>query len=173
MSDAGSNAGLDDAAIARKKLQAEDLARAKEAGWNNPIPFKYDTVVGGEAAPDETRESAPWLSDAAVYQWDDEFGDVGERNPDLERMLFEDSDLQRIGKKIDALSFNVDVEGPEKIQPVRSVSSHNLCQLDYSLMSTVRGCWSPSRDGRQRQALPVHRSHAHSVILHPIGPDWP
>jgi ATP-dependent RNA helicase DDX3X len=173
MSDACSNAGLDDAAIARKKLQAEDLARAKEAGWNNPIPFKYDTVVGGEAAPDETRETAPWLSDAAVYQWDDEFGDVGERNPDLERMLFEDSDLQRIGKKIDALSFNVDVEGPEKIQPVRSVSSHNLFPLDYSLMSTVRGCWSPSRDGRQRQAVPVHHSHTHSVILHPIGSDWP
>ncbi|KAH7078513.1 P-loop containing nucleoside triphosphate hydrolase protein [Paraphoma chrysanthemicola] len=127
MSDAGSNAGLDEAAIARKQKQAEDLARAKEAGWNNPIPFKYDTVVAGEAAvPDETRDSAPWLSDAAVYQWDDEFGDVGDRNPDLEKMLFENDDLQRVGQNIKALSFEVAVEGPEKVQPVRNFEDAGL-----------------------------------------------
>ena len=122
MSDAGSNAGLDDAAIARKAKQAEDLARAKAAGWTNPIPFNYDTVVGSEAAPDETRNSAAWLSDAAVYQWDDEFGDVGEPNPDLEQMLFAGEHLQRAGGAIKALSFEVNTEGPEKVQPVRDVS---------------------------------------------------
>jgi ATP-dependent RNA helicase DDX3X len=122
MSDAGSNAGLDEAALARKQQLTADLARAKEAGWNNPIPFNYDTVVGGEAVPDETRDSAAWLSDAAVYAWDDEFGDVGEPNPELEKMLFADEHLQRAGGAIKALSFDVSLEGPVKVQPVRDVS---------------------------------------------------
>jgi ATP-dependent RNA helicase DDX3X len=149
MSDAGSNAGLDETAIARKQKQAEDLARAKEAGWSNPIPFKYDTVVGGEPVPDETRDSAPWLSDAAVYQWDDEFGDVGERNPELEKMLFEDTNLQRAGQHIKALSFHVNIEGPEKVQPVRNVSPHNQHRRSSLLISIVRGCRSSPCHGRQ------------------------
>lgn len=121
MSDAGSNAGLEEATITRKQNLTEDLARAKAAGWNNPIPFNYDTIVGGEAAPDETRDNAPWLSDAAIYQWDDEFGDVGEPNQELEKMLFADELLQRAGSGIKALSFIVNVEGPTKVQPVRDV----------------------------------------------------
>jgi ATP-dependent RNA helicase DDX3X len=122
MSDAGSNAGLDEAALDRKQQLVEDLSRAKDAGWNNPIPFNYETVVGGEAAPDETRDSAAWLSDAAVYAWDDEFGDVGEPNPELEKMLFADEHLQRAGGAIKALTFEVNTEGPVKVQPVRDVS---------------------------------------------------
>jgi len=122
MSDAGSNAGLDEAAIARKAQMAEDLARAKAAGWTDPIPFNYAPVQDGEAGPDETRDAAVWLSDAAVYAWDDEFGDVGEPNPDLEKMLFSGEHLQRAGGAIKALSFNVTVEGPERIQPTRTVS---------------------------------------------------
>ena len=89
---------------------------------NNPIPFNYETVGGGEAAPDETRQDAQWLSDAAIYQWDDEFGDVGDRNPDLEKVLFDDENLQRAGGAIKALSYEVAVEGPEKVLPVRDVS---------------------------------------------------
>lgn len=63
-----------------------------------------------------------WLSDAAVYQWDDEFGDVGEPNPELEKMLFDDENLQRAGGAIKALSYEVSTEGPVKIHPVREVS---------------------------------------------------
>jgi hypothetical protein len=121
MSDAG-NAPAIDAAEARKAKQAEDLARAKAAGWNDPTPFKYEPVAQGEEAPDETRDTAVWLSDAAVYAWDDEFGDVGEPNPELEKMLFTGEHLQRAGGAIKALSFEVNTEGPEKIQPVRNVS---------------------------------------------------
>jgi ATP-dependent RNA helicase DDX3X len=134
MSDAGSNAGLDEAAIARKQKLAEDLARAKSAGWNNPIPFSYDTAAGGEVAPDETRDTAVWLSDAAIYQWDDEFGDVGAPNPELEKMLFADEHLQRAGGAIKALSFEVSVEAPEKVHPVRNVSTVTTCIVMHMLM---------------------------------------
>jgi ATP-dependent RNA helicase DDX3X len=122
MSDAGTIIAPDEAAIARKEQLAADLARAKEAGWDNPVPFKYEPVADGAAVPDETRDSAPWLSDAAIYQWDDEFGDVGEPNPDLEKMLFEDPHMQRVGQQIKALSFDVQVEGPDPVKPVRNVS---------------------------------------------------
>jgi ATP-dependent RNA helicase DDX3X len=122
MSDAGSNAGLDDATILRKQSDAVNLARAKAAGWTEPIPTVYEAVADGETARDDTHDSAVWLSDAAIYQWDDEFGDVGEPNPELEKMLFADENLQRAGERIKALSFNVTVEAPEKVHPVRDVS---------------------------------------------------
>ena len=127
MSDTGTPvATATDPAAARKELQAADLARAQDAGWNNPVPFQYETVVGGTPAEDETRDTAVWLSDAAIYQWDDEFGDVGEPNPELEKMLFDDQYLQRAGGAIKALSFDITLEGPTKISPVRNVSHTNI-----------------------------------------------
>ncbi|KAH9868465.1 hypothetical protein J1614_007537 [Plenodomus biglobosus] len=123
MTDAGApDTGLDAAALARKEQAAANLARAKEAGWNNQIPFQYETVVGGTPAEGETRDSAVWLSDAAVYEWDDEFGDVAPPNPELEKVLFLEQHLQRAGGAIKALSFDVSIEGPTKVQPVRNVS---------------------------------------------------
>ena len=123
MSNAGNpSADVDHVALARKEQAAKDLVRAKDAGWNNPVPFNYDTVVGGVPNPEETRETAGWLSDAVVYQWDDDFGDVGEPNPDVEKALFFSDHMQRQGTAVKALEFDVTVEGPEKVLPVRNVS---------------------------------------------------
>ena len=96
---------------------------------NKPIPFSYETVQGGEPASDEAPKEAAWLSDAAIYQWGDEFGDVGEPNPELEQMLFQDENLQRAGDSIKALSYEVTVEGPEKVLPVREVGRIAFCSL--------------------------------------------
>jgi ATP-dependent RNA helicase DDX3X len=128
MSDVGTPEVAADPAVARKEQQAQDLARARDAGWTDRMPFMYESVVGGTPAEDETRDTAVWLSDAAIYEWDDEFGDVGEPNPELEKMLFQDEYLQRAGGAIKALSFDVSLEGPNKISPVRNVShfTHNL-----------------------------------------------
>ncbi|KAF1975451.1 DEAD-domain-containing protein [Bimuria novae-zelandiae CBS 107.79] len=98
MSDAGTNgvAVVDDAAATSKAQQkAEDLQRATEAGWQKPIPFEY----GVAAAPntEDTGDAAKWLSDAVVYEWTDDYGDVGPENPELEKELFEDPDIQRQG----------------------------------------------------------------------------
>lgn len=124
MSDAGAPIGVDAAAEARKLQQAEDLKRAKDAGWNDPTPFKYEAAAPeGEVDQPDNRDSAPWLSDAAVYQWDDEFGEVGEPQPELEKMLFADDNIQRRGGNFNALSFEVSLEGPIKVQPVREVST--------------------------------------------------
>lgn len=111
-----------DPAAARKEQQAQDFAKAKAAGWADPVPFHYGNTTGDDSAEDETREDAVWLCDAAIYQWDDDFGDVGEPNPELEKMLFSNEYQQRAGEAIKALSFEVNVEGPNKLNPVRNVS---------------------------------------------------
>lgn len=42
-------------------------------------------------------------------------------------MLFQDENLQRAGGAIEALSYEVTVEGPEKVHPVREVSCLTFC----------------------------------------------
>ncbi|KAF1913725.1 P-loop containing nucleoside triphosphate hydrolase protein [Ampelomyces quisqualis] len=137
MSDAGSNLGLDEAALARKQQLAENLAIAKAAGWQKPIPFNYDTASGEHAGAEETRDSAAWLSDAVIYAWDDEFGEIGEPNPELEKMLFDDENIQRAGGAIKALSFDVNVEGPERVPPVREF---NDAGLHPAMLQNVKLC---------------------------------
>ena len=123
MSDAGApTVGPDAGASARKEQLAQDLARAKDAGWNDRKPFQYDDIVKDQAGEDDPRDSGLWLSDAATYQWDDDFGDVGDANPELEKQLFHDALLQRAGGAIRALSFNITLEGPTKVHPVRDAS---------------------------------------------------
>ncbi|KAL6712414.1 hypothetical protein ACN47E_000291 [Coniothyrium glycines] len=146
------DAGLDPAAAARKEQLLKDLARAKEAGWNEQMPFKYETVVGGTPAPDETRDSATWLSDAAIYQWDDEFGDVGEPNPALERQLFHDENHQRAGGAINAFSFEVNTEGPTKVQPVRNFEDAGLHPV---MLQNVKLCQYQAPTPIQSYCIPA------------------
>jgi len=128
MSDAGSHAGPDEPGVVRKAQQAEDLARAKAAGWADPIPFNYEAAVPGTAGPEESRDTVAWLSDAVIYAWDDDFGDVGAPNPELEKMLFADEFIQRAGASLRNLAaYDVEVTGPEKVKPVREVSLSILC----------------------------------------------
>ena len=89
---------------------------------NDPIPFNYQPAQDETADNVPTSSDAKWLSDAVIYQWDDDFGDVGAPNPELEKMLFEDANLQRVGEAMKALSYEVETQGPEKIHPVRDVS---------------------------------------------------
>lgn len=110
---------------AGKKCEAVLEIAVTDRNRNNPIPFNYETVHGGEAEKDDTNATAAWLSDAVIYLWDDEFGDVGEPNPELEKVLFEDENIQRAGGAIKALSYEVITEGPEKIHPVREVCDPN------------------------------------------------
>ncbi|KAF2254582.1 P-loop containing nucleoside triphosphate hydrolase protein [Trematosphaeria pertusa] len=125
MSDAG--VAVDDATAARAKQLAEDIQKAKDAGWTNPIPFNYETVAGGQPdVRDEGRDSANWLSDAVVYEWDDDFGEVGPPNPELEKVLYENPDMMRAGGAIQALSFQVIVNAKEEVHPVREFNEAGL-----------------------------------------------
>lgn len=132
MSAAGdSNPAVDDAAAARLKQQQEDFQKAKDRGWNNHVPHQFDNA-GQPVEQDAEADAEPvWLSDAAVYAWDDDYGEVGPRNEQLELELFGDPNRQSEGAKIKALSFEVHVTvggDEDKLPPIRTVSEGLLVQ---------------------------------------------
>ena len=159
-------------AISRQEQQARDLARAKEAGWTNLTSSLDGTGNVGTAVEHENHDAAPWLSDAAIYQWDDDFGEVGEPNPELEKMLFHDQFLQRAGNAIKALSFEVTVQGPNKINPVRNVSHLFLLLFTALLRDIVRRCRLASCHAGKCQAVPIQCADPDSIILYPRNLDW-
>jgi ATP-dependent RNA helicase DDX3X len=75
----------------------------QEAGWVEKQPYNYDTynksskelfdeglAPGGLGAQD-------WASNAAKYEWDEEYGDVGPAFPELEAQLFSGELRMRTG----------------------------------------------------------------------------
>lgn len=87
----------------------EACAVAREKGWVEPKDYdyeKYVTVIpsekpaeNGENSQDE--QSIPeWAANAAKYEWNDEYGDVGPENPHLEEQLFRAEFINRTGLKI-------------------------------------------------------------------------
>jgi len=124
----------DEAAMAeflakRQKEIEEGRQKAKEAGWTEQTPYTY-TQAGGDAprsaAEGDSGEPVPkWLSDAAVYEWDDDFGEIGPVNVELERELFHGDHLMRAGGAIRALEYKVDITLPDngmKLAPIMNVS---------------------------------------------------
>jgi ATP-dependent RNA helicase DDX3X len=114
----------------RLKEIEENRQKAKEAGWCEQTAYTYPEAGGEQAAgTDDTDADLPkWLSDAAVYEWDDEYGEVGPVNPELERELFHSGHLMRAGGAIKALKFDVNVvlPGKVKVSPVMNVSASPL-----------------------------------------------
>lgn len=110
----------------------EKVAKLRELGWEDRVKFNYETISSG-AAPeyDATRDDCEWLGNAAVYAWDDEYGEVGPVDGKLEQELFFGENLMKAGTQIQALSFTVDVmaakELKEKLQPVREVICPKPC----------------------------------------------
>ena len=97
-----------------RDLVAAQLARNR--GWVEPQEFDYGIynatpqeakaaeVKAAEEAADlagtelETTQDVPtWASNAAKYEWKEEYGDVGPVNPELEKLLFKDDLLTRAG----------------------------------------------------------------------------
>jgi ATP-dependent RNA helicase DDX3X len=97
--------------------KAELKERAQDAGWVATIPVEYDVQ---QSSRDD--DHANYLKHSAVYEWDDEYGDVGPEIPELEQDLFGGDFRVRQGNHMDKLQFEVTVEGPDRLQPARSVS---------------------------------------------------
>lgn len=91
--------------------------RAKEAGWVDTIPVDYNVQQTGR-----TDEYANYLANSAVYEWSDEYGEVGPEIPELEKQLFGGDFRVRQGEHMNNLQFEVAIEGPEKLQPARDVN---------------------------------------------------
>ncbi|RDA82499.1 hypothetical protein CP532_6857 [Ophiocordyceps camponoti-leonardi (nom. inval.)] len=80
-------------------------------------------------SPANPGEEATWDGNARVYEWNDEYGDIGPKFPELELELFGDPTTrhERIGldfQKIDQIE--VQQEGPVKIDAIRSFKNAGL-----------------------------------------------
>lgn len=72
---------------------AIDLPEAAAHGWAPPVAFEYDK--------EKDTTFTGWASNAARYEWNDEYGDVGPRNEELEQQLFHGDHLSRAGLRLD------------------------------------------------------------------------
>lgn len=101
----GASAGLDVASTGPKNKEASAEARAK--GWAEPTQYDYSKYVGPASVapigdPSAVQDDIPeWAAKAAKYEWNDEYGDVGPPNADLEQMLFHSDLINRSGLKLD------------------------------------------------------------------------
>lgn len=114
------------------------LRHAKEKGWTEPVPYNYSTTGSQDATEDAfSHPEAAWLSDAVRYEWSDDYGEVGPANPDLEQKLFYSEKLVKAGALIKAYEFEVTLEGPIHIHPVRDFDDAGLHPL---MRENVRLC---------------------------------
>ncbi len=114
--------------IGAPATREEAIAKAREKGWVEPQKYDYSIYNKQEAdAGTDTVQSRQheWASSAGKYEWNDEYGDVGPRVPELEHQLFNDDLRMKRGENFNAFQFQVLVEGPVKPEPVMRVSSRS------------------------------------------------
>ncbi|KAK4495052.1 hypothetical protein PRZ48_013379 [Zasmidium cellare] len=128
------------------ELGKEELTkRARDQGWTETTAFDYDAFVrqGGN--------NADWYGAGEVYEWSEDYGDVGPEIPELERILFGRELRLEQGEHIDQLQIKVDVQGPERIEPVTKFAEANLhpivlrnCQLaGYNFTTPIQAYTIP------------------------------
>lgn len=72
----------------------EDPTReAAEKGWTDRTPYAYEEF--------NDKHFTEWAGNAKRYEWKDEYGDVGPRNEELEKQLFNVDDLSHAGLRLD------------------------------------------------------------------------
>ena len=94
----------------------EEFKNPQEHGWVVKTGYDYETynkstkelseakTTTAEDAGSAAAELAPgdWAGNAAVYQWNDDYGDVGPKFPALEEQLFgQGANRSRTGIKFD------------------------------------------------------------------------
>ena len=98
--------------------------RIAASGWTHA-----DNI---EHATDDNR----WFGGAEVYEWDDDYGEVAPRNPDLEKDLFENPNDRRPDGGVPLLSLgDAEITKGEKIAPFNKV-----CCRHFSLIIPNRVC---------------------------------
>lgn len=139
------------------------IAKAREHGWVETSDIQYD---GFASQPS-------WASNAQVYEFRGEEGEVGPINEALEKQLFGAKTRSRAGDSLKALDLTVTCEGPTQIKPARNVSGDalSLCANSADQFSVRRSRSSPHRLG-ERQALRLRDNHGRAGLLHPCSPLW-
>ena len=111
MSANGSDHALADVTnrVANTQLNEDARKRVGERGWAEPQKFDYDAYAAGPnnkgSAPapaadeDQGRDMQGWAANAVKYEWSDEYGDIGPKHEELEKMLFRDEHQMERGSE--------------------------------------------------------------------------
>ncbi|KAG5297898.1 DEAD-box protein [Histoplasma ohiense] len=120
---------IDQVTDSANNLKEEAAALARQKGWTEPQRYDYDTY-NADPKPGEgagLTDLPEWASNAAKYEWKEEYGDVGPRNEELEKMLFHDEYLNRAGNKFDRLrEVKVTAETTHQPDPVKNFDDAGL-----------------------------------------------
>ncbi|KAJ9660954.1 hypothetical protein H2201_006682 [Coniosporium apollinis] len=110
---------------AGEKIDAREKARLH--GFVERTPYDYSVYASGRKDDDGAdREEPAWLANAAIYEWNDDYGDVGPAIPQLEIELFGSDYRMQAGTKFDAFKYEVTVEAPEPVHPIREFADAGL-----------------------------------------------
>lgn len=81
----------------------QDVQKARDAGWVEPLKYDYDTYNTQPTTKEErdaaesTQDLPAWAANAAKYEWSDEYGDVAPAFKTLEDELFNNEHINRTG----------------------------------------------------------------------------
>jgi ATP-dependent RNA helicase DDX3X len=105
-----------------EKERAEAVAKANAHNWAPTTKYDYSVYNANSREAKDALDGEPaWLQNAAKYEWSDEFGDVGPKNPLLEAQLYHGEFLMRSGAMMDALEYTVETKGTNTVRPIRKV----------------------------------------------------
>ncbi|KAL4991469.1 DEAD-domain-containing protein [Aspergillus falconensis] len=143
-----------------KNIEASALAREK--GWVEPKDYdyeKYVTVLSSERPAKDGENSQgehpvpEWAANAAKYEWNEEYGDVGPENPHLEEQLFRSEFINRTGLKIGNLqNIEVVAESHERPLPIKSFDDAGLHPV---MRQNIRLCGYEFPTPIQAYAIPA------------------
>ncbi|KAL1301594.1 hypothetical protein AAFC00_005824 [Neodothiora populina] len=122
---------------------SEALARAQAHGWSDKSKLDYGAIA--LAAPS-------WASDAQVYEWTGDEGEVAPANASLEERLYKDVHHQRAGTAFSALDLSVTQEGPVRIVPVTQFENAGL---HPRLLENVKLCGYEKMTAIQAYTIPA------------------
>ncbi|KAF2839154.1 DEAD-domain-containing protein [Patellaria atrata CBS 101060] len=115
--------------------------RAKNFGWVDPEPFKYDLFNEVNVKPKDGRDfkdddelkdgvifrSQAWTDTTTKYEFTGEIGEVGERIPTLEKALFNEETVAKPGEHVEAYEvYKIVIEGPKFISPIDNFEDAGL-----------------------------------------------
>ncbi|KAL2831140.1 P-loop containing nucleoside triphosphate hydrolase protein, partial [Aspergillus cavernicola] len=140
-----------------KNIEASNIAREK--GWVVPEGYDYEKYNASLSAEKPTgefeqEEALPvWAANAAKYEWNDEFGDVGPENAELEVQLFRNEFINRTGLKIGNLrNIEVIAESRERPSPIKSFVEAGLHPI---MRQNIRLCGYEFPTPIQAYAIPA------------------
>ncbi|MCJ1285908.1 hypothetical protein MMC26_005250 [Xylographa opegraphella] len=108
-----------------------------------------------------------WASNAVKYEWNDEFGDVGPRHPELEKQLFRDQYTNRAGNMMATYAeINVTMESEQTIKPILKFEDAGLHPI---MLENVKLCGYANPTPIQGYCLPAILSNNDLIAVAQTG----